>query len=61
MSSGAIFERMFVLLGWNPLRSKELPTTDTEENAIANPASSGFKTSQIDASAPAAIGIQRIL
>jgi hypothetical protein len=61
MITGAILEIRFILLGWKFLRSSELDTTDTEDNAIASPASSGLSTNQIDTNAHAATGIQSML
>jgi hypothetical protein len=43
------------------LRRSEFKTTETLLRAIASPANSGFKKSQIDKNAQAAIGIHKLL
>jgi len=59
--TGAIFDIRFCLFGRYNLSSNEFVTTETELNAMANPANSGFKMIPKLINAPAAIGIHKIL
>ena len=58
---GAILDIRLRLFGRYNLSSNEFVTTDTELNAIANPANSGFKMIPKLINAPAAMGIPKIL
>ena len=58
---GAVLDIRLRLFGRYNLSSNEFVTTDTELNAMANPANSGFKMIPKLINAPAAIGIPKIL
>ena len=60
-TTGAILEIQLILLGRYNFRSNEFVTTDTELNAIAKPANSGFNIRPNEVSKPAAIGIHKTL
>ena len=61
MMTGAIFEIRFVLFGRYNLSNNEFVTTETELNAIANPANSGLRMMPSLKNTHAAIGIPKIL
>ena len=58
---GAILDTRLRLFGRYNFNNNEFVTTDTELNAIANPANSGFKMIPKLINAPAAMGIPKIL
>ena len=58
---GAILDIRLRLFGRYNFNNNEFVTTDTELNAIANPANSGFKIIPKLINAPAAIGIPKTL
>ena len=60
-SIGAILDTRLCLFGRYNFKSNEFVTTDTELNAIASPANSGFNIIPKLINAPAAIGIPKIL
>ena len=55
--AGAIFDSQFFPSGLKFLRSREFNTTETDESAMDNQASSGFNISHIAENTQAAIGI----
>jgi len=59
--TGAKVEIRFLFLGLENLSKSEFKTTETELNAIANPANSGLSVSHRLARMPAAIGIPSTL
>ena len=61
IANGATIDSQFRFPGLNLFKNRELETTDTELNAIAKPASSGFKTNPIPTKRRAAIGIPKTL